>query len=55
MGIGVIGGLIFASLLTLFIIPAVYSYLATEKSAEQAKEVQRVIDKITSQPGAVNI
>jgi multidrug efflux pump len=31
MGIGVIGGLIFASLLTLYVIPAVYTYLSAGK------------------------
>lgn len=31
MGIAVVGGLIFATLLTLFVIPAIYSYLSASK------------------------
>lgn len=34
MGIAIIGGLIFASLLTLYVIPALYSYLSAERSAK---------------------
>lgn len=36
MGIAVIGGLIFSTILTLFVIPAVYTYL-TDKSAREAR------------------
>ena len=34
MGIAVIGGLIIGSLLTLYVIPAMYSYLSPEKSED---------------------
>lgn len=32
MGVAVVGGMIFATLLTLYVIPAIYSYIATKKS-----------------------
>lgn len=35
MGVTVVGGLIFATFLSLFVIPAVYSYLASKKSIEK--------------------
>ena len=35
MGITVVGGLFFATFLSLFVIPAVYSYLASKKTTEQ--------------------
>ncbi|MFZ2286339.1 MAG: efflux RND transporter permease subunit [Bacteroidales bacterium] len=34
MGVTVVGGLFFATFLTLFVVPAVYSYLAARKNAE---------------------
>ncbi len=37
MGVTVVGGLIFATFLSLFVIPAVYSYLASKKTTEQNK------------------
>ncbi|MAO64335.1 MAG: acriflavin resistance protein [Balneola sp.] len=36
MGIAIIGGLIFASILTLYVIPALYSYISTERSSKGA-------------------
>lgn len=47
MGIAVIGGLLIGSFLTLYIIPAIYSYLASDKSVkqkvvEQAKEAEKL-------------
>ncbi len=35
MGIAVVGGLVFATLLTLFVIPAIYTYLTGKKTVEQ--------------------
>lgn len=36
MGIAIIGGLIFASILTLYVIPALYSYISAERSEKGA-------------------
>jgi multidrug efflux pump len=36
MGIAIIGGLIFASVLTLYVIPALYSYLSAERTSKGA-------------------
>ena len=44
MGIAVIGGLIFSTFLTLFVIPAIYSYLS-EKSKEVSNVVSEEIEK----------
>jgi len=38
LGIVIAGGLIFAGLLTLFIIPAVYSYLSSSKRKKVVEE-----------------
>lgn len=48
MGIAIIGGLLFASILTLYIIPALYSYISSEKSEsdtiseERIKEIEKL-------------
>ncbi|MFU8812416.1 MAG: efflux RND transporter permease subunit [Balneolaceae bacterium] len=38
MGIAVIGGLIIGSFFTLYVIPAIYSYLSTDKSSSKQRE-----------------
>jgi multidrug efflux pump len=38
MGIAVIGGLVFSTILTLFVIPAIYSYLSSKKANVQEME-----------------
>ncbi len=40
MGVTVVGGLFFATFLTLFIVPSIYSYLAARKSTEQSSDEQ---------------
>ncbi|AIZ63385.1 acriflavin resistance protein [Hymenobacter sp. DG25B] len=42
MGIGVVGGLFFATGLTLYIVPVMYSYFATAKKHKHAEEEQAV-------------
>jgi len=44
LGIVIVGGLIFAGLLTLFIIPAVYSYLSSGRKKNRAEEVIAVME-----------
>jgi len=46
MGIAIIGGLLFSGFLTLFIIPAIYSYFSTDHAGQRDKEVTRVIDEL---------
>ncbi len=43
MGIAVIGGLLFATLLTLFVIPAIYSYLSSKISGK--KKVEQALQR----------
>ncbi|MBC7446611.1 MAG: efflux RND transporter permease subunit [Hymenobacteraceae bacterium] len=40
LGIVIVGGILFALILTLFVIPAIYTYLAGEHKAEVAEEVE---------------
>jgi multidrug efflux pump len=44
MGIVVIGGLMFSLLLTLFVIPAIYSYFSKEKASEIPLEENKLIE-----------
>jgi len=39
MGITVVGGMLFATLLTLFVIPAIYTYLSSKKVEKIEEEV----------------
>jgi len=39
MGIAVIGGLVFSTLLTLFVIPAMYSYLSSKKAKTEYENI----------------
>lgn len=41
MGIAVIGGLMFSTLLTLFVIPAIYSYFSNKDAREAIEQVER--------------
>jgi multidrug efflux pump len=40
MGIAVIGGLVFATVLTLYVIPAIYSYLSSKEAKRTKREEQ---------------
>jgi multidrug efflux pump len=42
MGIAVIGGMVVGSLLTLFVVPAIYTYLATEEMGPEQREASKV-------------
>lgn len=52
MGIAVIGGLLIGSFLTLYIIPAIYSYLASDKSIKQDK-IERAKEAEKLEPATV--
>ncbi|MBT2556596.1 efflux RND transporter permease subunit [Hymenobacter sp. ISL-91] len=43
MGIGVVGGLFFATVLTLYVVPVMYSYFATAKKHKHAPEPEKVV------------
>jgi multidrug efflux pump len=50
MGIAVIGGLIFASGLTLYVIPAIYSYFSKEGGAYRSEAFEKVKRKEVAEP-----
>ncbi len=39
MGIAVIGGLVFSTFMTLFIVPAMYGYIATDRSKKKKQKI----------------
>lgn len=43
MGVAVVGGLLIGTFFTLFIVPAIYTYFASEKSTEEIKEKSEVV------------
>ncbi len=47
LGIVIVGGILFSLLLTLFVIPAMYSFLATRK---KLSEIEKIIDGKTEEP-----
>lgn len=46
MGIAVIGGLIFSTMLTLFVIPAIYSYLSSKEATKNKVDIQELEESI---------
>jgi multidrug efflux pump len=48
MGVAIIGGLLFGTGLTLYVVPAVYSYLTREITAEE--RALHAGDKVVAQP-----
>jgi multidrug efflux pump len=55
MGIAVIGGLIFSTILTLFVIPGVYTYFASRKaniSREELAELEAEAEQQIGMPSA---
>ncbi len=54
MGIAVIGGLLFASILTLFVIPAIYSYFSKEKKEEEVEPTYEEIEEEKEEVELVN-
>ncbi|MDX1617211.1 MAG: efflux RND transporter permease subunit [Balneolaceae bacterium] len=53
MGIAVIGGLLLGSILTLYVIPAMYSYLSPEKSAEDGFDPELIQKAEELEPASV--
>lgn len=50
LGIAVVGGLIFATFLTLFVVPAVYSYLSSAKAKKHVEEYELSEDDLAKVP-----
>ncbi len=48
MGIVVIGGLLFSLALTLYVIPAMYTYISREKSYERKREIERLVKEVVN-------
>jgi multidrug efflux pump len=49
MGIAVIGGLLFATVLTLFVIPAIYSYLSGKSAKKQVINIDEIEEEIKAE------
>lgn len=49
MGIAVIGGLLFATLLTLFVIPAIYSYLSSKHANKQVFDLEEIEEEMKAE------
>jgi multidrug efflux pump len=53
MGIAIIGGLIFASILTLYVIPALYSYISAERTEKTAVGEEKLKEIDNMEPAQV--
>ncbi len=49
MGIAVIGGLLFATVLTLYVIPGIYSYLSSKQATKTAVDLKQIEREIAAQ------